>query len=212
MEDKNEEQLGVFSKANKISRSAKTEIYYNYNNKCAFYRFYRDFQEFTERSLGSKYNDITELCKLLGEFKMHNVITTEKRECKKWMMNNAVELFDNYFDSHEETYDKGDLNEKEGWDPKQFKIIGVEDNKLLEWLESKNVFNEAKKLINDIRIDMSNVKVGYKDNKFFNDLKRLITDKSNNKVKKENATERLKKSISDLNQLRQKNSTVFQNK
>ena len=59
---------------------------------------------------------------------------------------------------------------------------------------------------------MSNVKVGYKDNKFFNDLKRLITDKSNNKVKKENATERLKKSISDLNQLRQKNSTVFQNK
>ena len=127
-------------------------------------------------------------------------------------MNNAVELFDNYFDSHEETYDKGDLNEKEGWDTKQFKIIGVEDNKLLEWLESKNVFNEAKKLINDIRIDMSNVKVGYKDNKFFNDLKRLITDKSNNKVKKENATERLKKSISDLNQLRQKNSTVFQNK
>ena len=88
----------------------------------------------------------------------------------------------------------------------------MEDNKLLEWLESKNVFNEAKKLINDIRIDMSNVKVGYKDNKFFNDLKRLITDKSNNKVKKENATERLKKSISDLNQLRQKNSTVFQNK
>ena len=45
---------------------------------------------------------------------MHNVITTEKRECKKRMMNNAVELFDNYFDSHEETYDKGDLNEKEG--------------------------------------------------------------------------------------------------
>ena len=88
----------------------------------------------------------------------------------------------------------------------------MEDNKLLEWLESKNVFNEAKKLISDIRIDMSNVKVGYKDNKFFNDLKRLITGKSNNKVKKENATERLKKSISDLNQLRQKNSTVFQNK
>ena len=97
---------------------------------------------------------------------MHNVITTEKRECKKWMMNNAVELFDNYFDSHEETYDKGDLNEKEGWDTKQFKIIGVEDNKLLEWLESKNVFNEAKKLINDIRIDMSNVKIDYEDKTF----------------------------------------------
>ena len=42
----------------------------------------------------------------------------------------------------------------------------MEDNKLLEWLESKNVFNEAKKLINDIRIDMSNVKIDYEDKTF----------------------------------------------
>ena len=30
----------------------------------------------------------------------------------------------------------------------------------------KNDFDEAKKLIHDIRIDMSNVKVGYEDKKF----------------------------------------------
>ena len=86
------------------------------------------------------------------------------------------------------------------------------DNKLLEWLKSRNDFNEAKKLVDDIRIDMSNVKVGYKDKKVFNDLNRLITDISNNKVKKENAIKRLEKSICDLNQLRQEKSTVFQNK
>ena len=86
------------------------------------------------------------------------------------------------------------------------------DNKLPEWLKSKNDFNEAKKLVGDIRIDMSNVKVGYKDKKVFNDLNRLITDISNNKVKKEDAIKRLEKSISDLNQLRQEKSTVFQNK
>ena len=40
------------------------------------------------------------------------------------------------------------------------------DNELPEWLKSKNDFNEAKKLVGDIRIDMSNVKVGYKDKKF----------------------------------------------
>ena len=61
-----------------------------------------------------------------------------------------------------------------------------------------------KKLIIDIRIDMSNVKVGYGDKKVFNDLNRSITDISNNKVKKENAIERFLKSISDLNQLKQK--------
>ena len=49
---------------------------------------------------------------------------------------------------------------------------------------------------------MSNVKVGYKNKKVFNDLNRLMTDITNNKVKKEDAIKRLEKSISDLNQLR----------
>ena len=79
----------------------------------------------------------------------------------------------------------------------------MDDNKLPKWLESKNDFNEAKKLINDIRIDKSNVKVGYQDKIVFNYLNRLITDISN-KAEKENAIERLNKSISDFNQLRQK--------
>ena len=86
----------------------------------------------------------------------------------------------------------------------------MEDNMLPKWLESRNNLNEAKNLINDIRTD-TNVEVSYKDKKVFNDLNRLITDISNNKVKKQNAIKRLKKSVSVLNQLRQK-STVFQNK
>ena len=43
IEDKIEEQLEVFSKANKVSRSAKNENKCNYDNKFAFYRFCRDF-------------------------------------------------------------------------------------------------------------------------------------------------------------------------
>ena len=57
------------------------------------------------------------------------------------------------------------------------------DNKLPEWLKSENYFNEAKKLVGGIRIDMSNVKIGYKDKKVFKDLNRLITNVSNNRVK-----------------------------
>ena len=108
------------------------------------------------------------------------------------------------FDSYKETYDEENLNEKEGRDPKQFKITGIEDNMLPKWLESRNNLNEAKNLINDIRTDINNVEVSYKDKKVFNDLNKLITDISNNKVKKQNAIKRLKKSVSDLNQLRQK--------
>ena len=101
---------------------------------------------------------------------------------------------------------------KKGLEPKQFKITNMEDNKLPKSLESRNDFNEAKKLINDIRIDKNNVEVRYKDKKVFNDLNRWLNDISNNKDKKEDVIKRLKKCISDLNQLRQKQSNVFQNK
>ena len=49
-------------------------------------------------------------------------------------------------------------------------------------MESKNDFNEAKRLIDDIRIDMNKVNVSKEDKNFFNDLDRLITDISNNRV------------------------------
>ena len=83
---------------------------------------------------------------------------------------------------------------------------------LPEWLESKNDFNEAKKLIDDIEVDINKVKASKEDKKVFNDLNKLIIDINNNKVKKEDAVERLNKSISDLDQLKQKQSTVLRNK
>ena len=76
-------------------------------------------------------------------------------------------------------------------------------------VESKNGFNEAKRLVDDIRIDMNKFKAR-KDNKiFFDDLNKLIIDINNNKIKKEDVVERLNKSISDLDQLKQKQSTAF---
>ena len=87
-------------------------------------------------------------------------------------MNNIVKLYSDCFDSNEETYDEEGYNEKKGLEPKQFKITNMEDNKLPKSLESRNDFNEAKKLINDIRIDKNNVEVRYKDKKVFNDLNR----------------------------------------
>ena len=108
---------------------------------------------------------------------MQKASTTETRGRRKRVMNNAVKLYSDYLDFYEETYDEEGSNEKEGLQPKQFKITGMEDTKLLKWLESRNDFNEAKKFINDIRIDMSNVKVGFGNKKVFNDLNRLITDK-----------------------------------
>ena len=79
-------------------------------------------------------------------------------------------------------------------------------------MELKSDFNEAKRLIDDIKIDMNKIKVSKEDKFFFNDLNKLIIDINNNKVIKEDAVERLNKRISDLDQLKQKQSAVFQNK
>ena len=64
-------------------------------------------------------------------------------------------------------------------------------------------------MIDDIEVDMNKVKVSKEDKNVFNDLNKLIIDINNNKVKKEDAVERLNKSISDLDQLKQKESTVL---
>ena len=67
-------------------------------------------------------------------------------------------------------------------------------------------------MIDDIEVDINKVRASDEDKKVLNDLNKLIIDINNNKVKKEDAVERLNKSISDLDQLKQKQSTVLQNK
>ena len=124
-------------------------------------------------------------------------------------MNNAEALYNNYFDSYEKTYDQSALNEKEGRNSDEFKIA---NNELPKWLKSKNDFNEAKRLIDDIRIDMNKGKVNKEDKKVFNNSNKLIIDKSNNKIEEKDAVERLEKNISDLEQLGKKQNTDFQNK
>ena len=150
IEDKNQEQLKLISKANKTSSHTKNESDYNCdNNKFAFYKFYRDFQNFKDRSLESKYNDISKFYEALNEFKNHKTNTDETQQRKNRVINNAVTLYDNYFDTYKktfnetrnETFDKTTLDEIKTYDPYQFKIESL----LPEWLESKNDFNEAKR-------------------------------------------------------------------
>ena len=134
IEDKNEEQLELISKTNKTNRLAKNESDYNYDNKFVFYKFYRDFQNFKNRSLDSKYDDISQFHKALNEFKKHKAATDETEKHKTRVVNNAVALYNNYFDSYKKTYDEIALNEKEGRNSDQFNIA---NNELPKWLKPK---------------------------------------------------------------------------
>ena len=91
IEDKSKEQLKLFSNANKTSSHTKNESDYNYdNNKIAFYKFYRDFQSFKDRSLESKYNDISKFYRALNQFTNHKTNTDKTQLRKNRAINNAV--------------------------------------------------------------------------------------------------------------------------
>ena len=81
-----------------------------------------------------------------------------------------------------------------------------------KWLHSKNDFKEAIKLIEGIRADTNNFKSSSGDKKVFNNLDKLINDIKNKKTTRKNTIEKIKNIVSDLDQQRQKESTVFQNK
>ena len=99
-------------------------------------------------------------------------------------MKNVDELYKKYYNAYKSDYDTGDrLNgtKKKEFDHRQFELVDktdeldeeTKDLKLIalpEWLSSKNDFNEATKLINNIRADTNNVKPSSGDKKVFNDL------------------------------------------
>ena len=90
-----------------------------------------------------------------------------------------------------------------------------EESKLTElpkWIGSKNDFKKAIKLIEYIRADTNNVKSSSGDKKVFNNLDKLINDIKNKKTTRKNTIEKIKNIVSDLDQQKQKESTVFQNK
>ena len=106
--------------------------------------------------------------------------------------------FKNYFDSYKSDYDTNDElkeDKKKKFDYKQFEIDNkiskesklnekTKELKLTElpkWLRSKNYFNEARKLINDIGAYTNKVKSSFGDEKVFNDLNELMNDIQNKK-------------------------------
>ena len=81
-------------------------------------------------------------------------------------MKNIDKLYEKYYDTYKNDYDTEDeLNKakEKKFDYKQFELADKksEESKLTalsKWLGSKNDFNKAIKLIEDIRADTNNVK------------------------------------------------------
>ena len=127
-------------------------------------------------------------------------------------MKNVDEFYKKYYNVYKSDYDTDDeLKEakKKEFDYKQFEL-GDKINKELKltalpkWLSSNNDFNEARKLIKDIRADTNKDKSNSGDEKVFNDLNGLINDIENKKTTRKSAIKKAKSIILDLDQQRQK--------
>ena len=55
-------------KIDNVKNFANIEIDFNYNSKHSFYRFYKEYNEFVEMSLGYKYNKTNKFTNLLTIF------------------------------------------------------------------------------------------------------------------------------------------------
>ena len=119
-------------------------------------------------------------------------------------MENVDELYKNCYNACKSDFDTNDElteDEKKKFDYKQFEIddkISKESRldektkelkltELPKWLRSKNDFNEARKLINDIGADKNRVRSSSGNEKVFNDLNELIHDIQNKKIERKDA-------------------------
>ena len=127
IKDKNEELLKAFSTANRVSKTAKNQSDFNYDSRYAFYRFYRDFENFKRMvSIDSKHGELKEFYILLSNFNNHKPIATKTRNRKDRILNNVNQLYNKYLDTYKKNYDSEDLNERDEklFDPNQFEILG----------------------------------------------------------------------------------------
>ena len=179
-----------------------------------------------------KHNKMKEFKRLLNNFKSLRPIKQETQLKKERIMENVDELYEKYYNVYKNDFDNDDeLSEakKKKFDYKQFELFNKTDKKLTldgetkkdeeskltelpKRLHSKNDFKRAKKLTEDIRADTNNVKSSSGNKKVFNNLDKLINDIKNKKTTRNNTIEKIKNIVSDLDQQRQKESTVFQNK
>ena len=157
---------------------------FNYDSKHSFYRFYKEYNEFEEMSLDSKYNKLKKFTNLLTIFKDLKPKNPRTQLKKERIEKNVGELYEKYYNDYKNDFGNNDgLDEgkKTKFDYKQFELFDKTDKNLTldgqtkkdeeskltalpKWLHSKNDFNKAIKLTEDIRADTNNVKSSSGDN------------------------------------------------
>ena len=139
-------------KKDNVKNIAKSESDFNYDTNYKFYRFCKQYDEFEEISLDSKYNRINEFNKGLDKFKALKPIKPEMQLKKGRIMKNVDELYEKYYNDYKNGFDNDDeLREakKKKFDYKQFELFDKTDKKLKLDEETEECFKEIEDRVVD---------------------------------------------------------------
>ena len=95
-------------KKDNVENIAKSESDFNYDSNFKFHRFYKQYDEFEDMSLDSKYNRINEFNTRLDKFKVLKSIKPETQLKKEQVMKNVDELYKKYYNTCKNDYDADD--------------------------------------------------------------------------------------------------------
>ena len=132
IKDKKGKLLNAFIAANKVSKAAQNESDFNYDCRCTFCRFYKNFEKFKRIvSIDSKHSELKEFYKLLSYFKNHKPTTNKIKQRKDRILNNFNQFCNKYFDTYKKYYDSENLNERVDkiFYRNQYKILGKKKQK-----------------------------------------------------------------------------------
>ena len=168
-------------KKDEVKSVTKSKMDLNYNSNHTIYKSCKGYDKFGETWLDSKYNWMKKFNKLFISFKIVKIKKKTETQLRKKRIMKSINEKKKYYNVYKNGYDTNDeLNEakKKTFDHNHFKLVDKRDKELKldeetkdlklttlpKWVSSKNDFNEATKLINDIRADTNNAKtsLGYK--------------------------------------------------
>ena len=132
IKDKKGKLLNAFIAANKVSKAAQNESGFNYDCRCTFCRFYKNFEKFKRIvSIDSKHSELKEFYKLLSYFKNHKPTTNKIKQRKDRILNNFNQFCNKYFDTYKKYYGSENLNERVDkiFYRNQYKILGKKKQK-----------------------------------------------------------------------------------
>ena len=133
--------LKAFEK-DQAKSGTKSKSDFNYDKNHRFYKCYKGYDEFEDKSVDSKHNRMKKFNEIFTDFKNFKPKKAKTQFKKERIMKNVDELYKKYYDAYKDDYNTDDeLNEAKKIKSvyKQFELVDNDDDSKVDG-ETKKLF------------------------------------------------------------------------